>query len=314
MKVAAVADIKSWAFDNILMGIKKYNPDPDLQIDVFYEVELRKNRALIKQLRGYNLLFPFSLFQAGFVRIQGFNDYITMVHMGPLMGVPIPPEKMAQASNYHPILYNGAMGAKRFGVISPILWEIWHRERDLRMLRVGVDPDLFYPVERISSISDGYREGPLRVGWVGNPDKPYKRFDLVKAAMKMKGVELHSVLWRRGKDGDPRPYDQMPDFYRDIDVYLCTSDHEGLPTPALEAAACGIPIVSVPVGIIKELVTDGKTGFIVSQDPAMIREKLAYLRDNRDECKAMGQKILVRAEKRLWPEVIGDWVEFMKGE
>lgn len=274
---------------------------------MFYEVELRKDRKRIKQLRDYDVIYPFSLFQAAFAQANGFKNYISMVHMGPLMGVPIPPEKMAQAVNYHPSLYNGAMGAKRFGVISPILWEIWHRERKLIMLRVGADPDLFYPVERIS-------EGPLRVGWVGNPDKPYKRFDLVKAAVKMKGVELHSVLWRRGTDGDPRPYDQMGDFYRDIDVYLCLSLHEGLPTPLLEAAACGIPSISVPVGVTGELIENGKTGFIVSEDPSDVQKRLAFLRDNREQCSEMGKAMYAKAKNRLWPVVINDWVDFMKGD
>ena len=40
----------------------------------------------------------------------------------------------------------------------------------------------------------------------------------------------------------------LPDFYRRLDLLICTSNREGIPMPPLEALACGIPIV-IPTGI-----------------------------------------------------------------
>ncbi len=50
------------------------------------------------------------------------------------------------------------------------------------------------------------------------------------------------------------PYDRLQEFYRAIDIYLCTSRIEGIPYPPLEALACGKKIV-IPagVGIMDEL-------------------------------------------------------------
>lgn len=42
----------------------------------------------------------------------------------------------------------------------------------------------------------------------------------------------------------------MVAWYQDLDVYLVASRYEGVPMPALEAAACGIPIVSPNVGLV----------------------------------------------------------------
>lgn len=49
-------------------------------------------------------------------------------------------------------------------------------------------------------------------------------------------------------------YQDMPEFYNELDVYLCTATIEGIPAPPLEALACGCKIV-VPygVGIMDEL-------------------------------------------------------------
>ncbi len=41
---------------------------------------------------------------------------------------------------------------------------------------------------------------------------------------------------------------QLPDFYRALDVFLCTSLIEGIPATVLEAMACGVPVV-IPQGV-----------------------------------------------------------------
>jgi len=307
MRVAVIADVRGWAFDNILQGIIKYNPDPELQIDVFYEVELRRDRQKIRDLAKYDLIFPFSLFQANFLFREGYRDYITMAHMGPL-GTGLPPGEIPEVSSYDPGLFRAGMQGRRFGVVSTFLADVWRLVKpDVQFLRIGVDPDIFYPS------TEERAAGPLRVGWVGNSEKPYKRFDLVTAATDCAGMELCAVDWQRTRGDVVRPHDQMGDFYRSIDVYLCTSDHEGLPTPVLESAACGVPVVSVPVGIVPELVDDYQTGFIVDQGVVHIQAALCYLRDHPQGCAFMGGSILLRAQQRLWPVVVGDLIDFIKG-
>lgn len=43
-------------------------------------------------------------------------------------------------------------------------------------------------------------------------------------------------------------YKDMPKFYRDLDLFVCTSTEEGIPAPPLEALACGVPVL-VPIGV-----------------------------------------------------------------
>ena len=57
-----------------------------------------------------------------------------------------------------------------------------------------------------------------------------------------------------------------------IDVFVLTSDSEGLPGVLIEAQMAGCPIVTVPVGGVRDLVDDGRTGVVV---PAVDHRELA---------------------------------------
>ncbi len=56
----------------------------------------------------------------------------------------------------------------------------------------------------------------------------------------------------------PRAFTLMPQF----DIFLMTSQREGGPSSVLEAMLLGVPIVSTKVGVIPEVIEDGKNGFI----------------------------------------------------
>ena len=65
--------------------------------------------------------------------------------------------------------------------------------------------------------------------------------------------------------------DDIYDVMRAMDLLLITSDHEGLPTVALEAMALGTPVASRKVGGIPEVVDDQVNGVLVdSSDPLCI--------------------------------------------
>src|SRR4029077_14742658 len=54
--------------------------------------------------------------------------------------------------------------------------------------------------------------------------------------------------------------DDIAQLLAAIDVLILTSDSEGLPGVLIEAQMAGCPIVTVPVGGVRELVDDGETG------------------------------------------------------
>lgn len=156
-------------------------------------------------------------------------------------------------------------------------------EREYRpLLRVpvhytpnGVDTTYFCPSQEPHPLSD-----ELRVGWagsLGNHGPAHRGFhELIEPAVAaVPGTRLLTAI----REQRWRSLDEMPDFYRNLDVYVCASVSEGTPNPCLEAAACGVPLVTTRVGNMPELIRDGDNGLFFDGTVEGLTNKLALLRD-----------------------------------
>ncbi|WP_254863543.1 glycosyltransferase [Halovivax gelatinilyticus] len=89
--------------------------------------------------------------------------------------------------------------------------------------------------------------------------------------------------------------DDVPAFLEEHDVYLHTSDYEGLCIAALEAMAAGLPVVSTRVGGLATYVEDGRSGYLLDEsDPETIADALCRLTDpdRRREFGRRGREIV----------------------
>jgi L-malate glycosyltransferase len=79
-------------------------------------------------------------------------------------------------------------------------------------------------------------------------------------------------------------------FFRSIDLFLLTSDFEGLPITVLEALQCGVPVAAMAVDGIREQFVDE----IALLDPASADIEVAHridaLLQNRSELSAQIQR------------------------
>ncbi|HUW03699.1 MAG TPA: glycosyltransferase [Acidimicrobiales bacterium] len=68
---------------------------------------------------------------------------------------------------------------------------------------------------------------------------------------------------------EPQPHHLLSTYYRAADLVFVPSRSESFGLVALEASACGVPVVASAVGGLLSLVDDGKNGFLVDgRDPA----------------------------------------------
>ena len=99
----------------------------------------------------------------------------------------------------------------------------------------------------------------------------------------------------------PQPHDALADFYRAADVCVVPSRSESFGLVALEAAACGTPVVAAAVGGLRSLVDDGVTGFLVEgHEPADYAIPLSYLLGNPMRAAEMGEAAVARSGRYSW--------------
>jgi glycosyltransferase involved in cell wall biosynthesis len=81
----------------------------------------------------------------------------------------------------------------------------------------------------------------------------------------------------------------MQGFYQEIDVFVNTSLHEGIPMSILEAMAYGIPVIAPRIGGIPEIIEDGIDGFLIRPDNAeLFAEKCLLLCQDTELRKKIG--------------------------
>jgi len=99
----------------------------------------------------------------------------------------------------------------------------------------------------------------------------------------------------------PQPHTRLADFYRAADVCIVPSRAESFGLVALEAAACGTPVVAASVGGLRSLVEDGATGFLVDdRDPAAYAAPVAMLLEDPELAAEFGASASARSRTYSW--------------
>ncbi len=110
------------------------------------------------------------------------------------------------------------------------------------------------------------RNRDARLVIVGGPSGLEGQQELARVHDAIDAHGLHS----RVSFVEPVPHHLLSSWYRAADVCIVPSRSESFGLVALEAAACGTPVVASSVGGLRTLVDHGKTGFLVAgRDPSV---------------------------------------------
>ena len=90
-------------------------------------------------------------------------------------------------------------------------------------------------------------------------------------------------------------------YYRAADLVFVPSRSESFGLVALEAAACGVPVVASAVGGLLSLVDDGKTGYLVDgRDPAVFARHADAILGDPALAATLSQSAARRARQYTW--------------
>ena len=107
-----------------------------------------------------------------------------------------------------------------------------------------------------------------------------------------------------------RDQDKLPYYYSAAELLVMPSHYESFGMVALEAMACGTPVVASEVGGLAYLVKDGETGFTVpDQDPEALCEKTSLLLNDSQLHAAMSQRAVDYAQDYAWEKIARQIVE-----
>jgi D-inositol-3-phosphate glycosyltransferase len=100
---------------------------------------------------------------------------------------------------------------------------------------------------------------------------------------------------------EPQAHHMLSTYYRAADVVVVPSRSESFGLVALEAAACGIPVVASAVGGLLTIIDNGETGYLVPRrDPALFAEHIDELLAHPTMARAMGAKAAEKARDYTW--------------
>ncbi len=105
-----------------------------------------------------------------------------------------------------------------------------------------------------------------------------------------------------GNQADVVPWMQAMDLF-----CLPSYANEGVPQALMQAMACGLPVISTPVGSIAEIVADGDSGILVPpRDAESLARAIAALLDGPVLRQAIASRARTLAEERFGDDLMVD--------
>ena len=223
-------------------------------------------------------------------------------------------------------------------------------DRKLEIIPPGVDTSHFYPIPSDEAkLFLGLLPEDRMVLFVGRIE-PLKGVDTLIRAMaclqlKNEGHPVHLAIIGGDPDANPedmtaemtrlqnlsdelsmgqtviflgkRGQDTLPYYYSAAEVVVMPSHYESFGMVALEAMACGTPVIASDIGGLGFLVQDGETGYTIPDgEPDTMCEKLSLLLGNAQLRERMGRRAAEVAQSYAWEniakQIVGIYQELLR--
>jgi glycosyltransferase involved in cell wall biosynthesis len=223
--------------------------------------------------------------------------------------------------------------AKAFRVVNsvemPQLLESWGVPRE----QIVVLPSLYIDLETFSPAA-----GPIAsehdVAFVGRmvDNKGLDRIVDALALLAKRGKRLRALFVGKGPLRDATQHrvkknglaettqfiewlarpEELAHVYRTSRTVVCASTCEGGPRFTVEAMACATPVVSTPVGMMKELLREGENGALCGFDVESLAAAIERVLGDEAHRREMGRRARVDAERFEYTSILRGYADGLK--
>jgi len=305
MKVLLLPDKKNWAFFTICEAIVKYN-DTDIEFTV---MPIKGGEKKIKkEYKKYDLFFVLgwqTYDRIGFlpkkqtlIGLHSYHSWDKHKTTPDNKEDMVPPRKLVDFLNKF----------LRVNAVSKQLTHVFEKAGVDKIYYTpnGADTDIFFPDRK-------HKNKKFTIGYSGSKAHDWRKgvTEFIYPAAKKAKVDVKIAMLSSDQYVD---LDHMPEFYNTLDTYICASSSEGFSLSVLEAAACGLPIISTKVGGCVDLIEDGLNGFLVDRNINAIADSIVLLRDNESLRHGISNQIGSDVVcKWAWSNRSVDWINFIGG-
>lgn len=227
--------------------------------------------------------------------------------------------------------------ADAFSAISPEIVSEWTssgiRFEKIRLIPNGTDTSRFFPAKSVEKIAlrrklslpqntkiaiytgrlVTYKGLPLLVKVWDEIRRKHEKILLILAGTG--GLDIHNC------EADLREYVKanrlenqvvftgavlnVSEYLQASDVFVFPTENDAFPSSIVEAMACGLPVISTPVGAIKTIITHGETGLLIHPgDAGQLYQALGVMLSDEELASRLGKAASQSVQAQYSAEII----------
>ena len=156
-------------------------------------------------------------------------------------------------------------------------------------------------IEATADLIDRYPQLKVKIYGEGNLEDGLKQ--------EIKKFKLESVVTLEGQTNN------VPEALEEADIFVLTSNYEGMPNALMEAMAMGIPSISTdcPCGGPKMLIEDGIDGLLIPiDDKEKLVNAIKRLFEDQENKQLIGENAKIKVKQFSTDKIFSQWKEYFE--
>ena len=163
-------------------------------------------------------------------------------------------------------------------------------------------------VEAFARIRERHENARLAI--IGGPSGPQGSVELTRVGEMVEGAGLSGSVDLH----EPVEHRVLARYYQSADVLLAPSRSESFGLVAVEAQACGLPVVAADVGGLSYAVADGSSGYLIDGwDPSDYAAAAASILSDEELASRLSEGGIEHAEQFSWDATANRFIELYDG-